>query len=207
MQFNKKFLAVASLLYLNSCTFNVRLVEESKDVVSKETLQALKQHEGDLAIVSIAGSEYPCKLMSVDEDNLVLMNREMSSEIPIKAVSEITIKGSAATTGEQVAGFVIGGLTGGLVGTGLSKETTSHATGSGALKFQAASVMAGGILGVLVARSVGGGKSETYTVNSKIKSYTLDKKLGKSIPGLLATQTGLFKDLHLNAGEIGRAHV
>lgn len=196
-----KYLICLALLSLSSCTINVKLIENEDETLLQETISQLVGHEGSLAIVRIAGEEFPCQLVKVDEDILTLQSRDAVSDVPVRAVSQVTVYHGKPGSGSAWAGALIGGATGALLATALSEQTTNFSSGAGQRKVQVGSAIAGGLLGVLAVQGMGSRAGRTYELNPKVKRIALDKKSKKSVGGLEAIQQGVFRDLKLGAGE------
>ncbi len=195
----KRFGMIMWILFFNSCTFNVHVVKEDEDAPFKESVDALRRQESSMALVTIAGEEYPCQLVKVGEDMLTFQNRDALSEIPLKAITSITVYHGKADHPSLLAGAVIGGLTGFGVGTAVSRSTSNFRSGSGQHKLQAATAAAGALAGMLAVAGWGSNAGETYELNSRIKLCRIAHH--ESVTGMEAMQAGVFKNLKLGVGE------
>jgi hypothetical protein len=195
----KGFGLIAWMFLFTACTVHVHVIKEDEDAPFKESVEALRQQEGSFALVLIAGEVYPCQIMKVNAEWLTLQNRETVSEIPLKAVSSITIRHGKADHPSLLAGAAVGALTGAIVGTAISRSTTNYASGSRQHQLQAASGLAGVLAGMVAVQGWGSNGGENLELNSEVKSCRIADR--ESITGMEAMQACVFGDLKLSVGE------
>ncbi len=191
----KSALLVAGMALLNACTFNVRLVQDEGGI-PEASMKALAQSANHYATVYIGTEFFVCKVLKCDEDHLVVADREVVTELPIKAISRIVIE-DAKTTG--MSAVIAGGLSGGLLGYLIGMEAASDHQSAQEIKIGVAS--AGAMTGALAVKLIGEGSRKEYPVNNKVKNIELVKGWGRSIKAQAIQERGVFSDLLLNAGE------
>lgn len=184
-----------------SCTMNVYNTPPKEVWVSEESLGLLEEHTGDVAYLRIGSSEYLCKLVSSDKDQITVMDKKNIVKIPTASVSYVRLAKSAGhSTPAMVAGGLLGGVSGIAAGTALSKETKNYQSGGNQLKYQLAAGALGAGLGVLLGNWFHD-PEDGFEVNPEAKVVKLHEKMPTVVPALELQRYGLFNDIRLEGGE------
>ncbi|MBL7960546.1 hypothetical protein JNL27_09950, partial [bacterium] len=89
----KSILCGVLFAFMSGCTFNVRIVKEP-DMISEAALKTITGSVNQYATLSVGESEFPCKIVGANEERLVVANREVVSEIPVKAINKMYLYGT-----------------------------------------------------------------------------------------------------------------
>lgn len=197
----KRMMVILVTVLGMSCTMNVYNTPPKEEWVSEESLALLEEHVGDVAYLKIGTSEYLCKLVSANKDQITVMDKKNVVMIPTAAVSYVSLpKSEGHSAPAMVAGGLLGGVSGIAAGTALSKETKNYQTGGDQVKYQLAAGALGAGLGVLLG-SWFHDPEDGFEVNPKATVVKLHEKMPSVVPALELQRYELFKDIRLDGGE------
>lgn len=127
------------------------------------TLAAKERHGADMILAMTNGRAVKGELIAVKKDSLVLLTSSfrLAESIYISEVRSIKIAKKSNAGNGAIIGFLVGGVTGALLGSEIGKYR------GGLLNFSTASTIGGGALGGLV--GAGGG----LLIGSHIKEWEL----------------------------------